>query len=179
MADKARTLAQWHDASHRWTERAKELLAELRGLAKRCGGGGAGLLARVLRRHWMDGLIWRYRLRSARLAHTRPRPRPGPLACRHAAEPECTVHIAMAKQHIAAAASLPAAVAKELERLAEAAKPYCLCKQLYDEARPMLGCDYCQEVRGSAAQLGAAQRAAAGLSWAARPAGCFTRAPAC
>jgi hypothetical protein len=56
------------------------------------------------------------------------------------------VNIAMAKQHVAAAASLPAAVSKELEKLAEACKPYCMCKQLYDEARAMLGCDYCQEV---------------------------------
>jgi hypothetical protein len=57
------------------------------------------------------------------------------------------VHAVLAKQHIAAAMGLPAAVSRELEKLQEASKPYCLCKTLYDEARPMLGCDYCQEVR--------------------------------
>jgi hypothetical protein len=34
---KAKVLAEWYEASHRWSERAKELLAELRVLAKRCG----------------------------------------------------------------------------------------------------------------------------------------------
>lgn len=73
--------------------------------------------------------------------------------CRRALESECTGHAALARQHIAAAAGLPAAVSRELDKLQEASKPYCLCKTLYDEARPMLGCDYCQEVRCGPAAL--------------------------
>lgn len=36
-------------------------------------------------------------------------------------------------------------VDKEVERLVEASRPYCLCQALYDERRPMIGCDYCNE----------------------------------
>jgi hypothetical protein len=32
----------------------------------------------------------------------------------------------------------------QLERLQEACKLYCLCKQPYNEDRPMVGCDFCQ-----------------------------------
>ncbi len=30
-----------------------------------------------------------------------------------------------------------------MAKLQEAAQLYCLCQRLYDEDRPMLGCDYC------------------------------------
>ncbi|KAK9819859.1 hypothetical protein WJX72_003401 [[Myrmecia] bisecta] len=53
--------------------------------------------------------------------------------------------IADAEKLAEEAPSLGVRVDKELERLQECAKLYCLCRQPYDEQRPMLSCDYCQD----------------------------------
>lgn len=39
----------------------------------------------------------------------------------------------------------PVQLDKEVDKLTEAIKPYCVCEQLYDEARPMLSCDHCED----------------------------------
>lgn len=36
-------------------------------------------------------------------------------------------------------------VDREFDKLSEASRPYCLCQSLYDERRPMIGCDYCND----------------------------------
>ena len=53
--------------------------------------------------------------------------------------------IRQAREHAVAAASQPLKLERDVEKLVEASKLYCLCEQLYDEGRPMLSCDYCQD----------------------------------
>lgn len=52
---------------------------------------------------------------------------------------------ARAKELAKDAESLPIRVDRELEKLAEYSKPYCLCRRTYDEQIPMLECDSCSE----------------------------------
>jgi hypothetical protein len=53
--------------------------------------------------------------------------------------------VLQARNHLSRVPDLAVSVEKEAEALAEAAKAYCLCQSLYDERRPMLGCDYCSD----------------------------------
>jgi histone demethylase JARID1 len=58
----------------------------------------------------------------------------------------CIVHVQVMEaieKHRAAGAAMPAKLDRELQSLSEAGKRYCLCASLYDERRPMLECDYC------------------------------------
>lgn len=34
---------------------------------------------------------------------------------------------------------------KDLDKLQEASRTYCLCEQLYDEHKPMISCDHCDD----------------------------------
>eukprot|EP00775_Hariotina_reticulata_P009819 gene9819-9977_t len=50
-----------------------------------------------------------------------------------------------ARAHLEAAGQLRVDISSEAEQLSEAAKAYCVCQSLYDEGRPMLGCDHCSD----------------------------------
>ncbi|KAK9867634.1 hypothetical protein WJX84_000274 [Apatococcus fuscideae] len=49
------------------------------------------------------------------------------------------------KALVCEAALLPVRVDRDLERIQEAARLYCLCRQPYNDKRPMLACDHCSE----------------------------------
>lgn len=59
--------------------------------------------------------------------------------------PEVAAAVAAAKAHLELLPGLVCSAEHEAEALAEASKAYCLCQALYDEIRPMLGCDYCSD----------------------------------
>jgi hypothetical protein len=59
--------------------------------------------------------------------------------------PEIYSVVLQARAHLEAAAQLRVDVSNEAEQLSEAAKSYCVCQSLYDEVRPMLGCDHCSD----------------------------------
>ena len=50
-----------------------------------------------------------------------------------------------ARELIEAAKELLIKVPREVERLQEASKLWCICQQPYNEERPMLACDYCND----------------------------------
>lgn len=52
---------------------------------------------------------------------------------------------AQAKELAKEAGNLPIRVDRELEKLTEYSKPYCLCRRTYDVQIPMLECDVCSE----------------------------------
>lgn len=62
-----------------------------------------------------------------------------------AADPKFVEATAKAKELIKEAEKLPIRVDRELEKLNEYSKPYCLCRRAYDEQIPMLECDQCGE----------------------------------
>ena len=82
-----------------------------------------------------------------------------------------------AKALMTAAESLPIRVDREVEKLAEYAKPYCLCRRAYDEQMPMLDCDRCGEwfhfecvgLKGSSSTAAAAVPAVEGAAEGAAP----------
>lgn len=78
--------------------------------------------------------------RAAEAAAAAARQQAGTLA-----NPEVLSAVVAARNHLAAAEGLGCGVDSEVEGLSEACKVYCLCQGLYDERRPMLGCDYCSD----------------------------------
>ncbi|GFR43612.1 hypothetical protein Agub_g4710, partial [Astrephomene gubernaculifera] len=66
-------------------------------------------------------------------------------AGREVVGPELQQLLSRARAHVQVAARLPVLLEKEVERLLEVSSVYCLCRRLYDEDEPMLGCDYCEE----------------------------------
>lgn len=62
-----------------------------------------------------------------------------------ALDPKFVEAAAKAKELIKEAEKLPIRVDRELEKLNEYSKPYCLCRRAYDEQIPMLECDQCGE----------------------------------
>jgi hypothetical protein len=62
-----------------------------------------------------------------------------------ATDPKFVEAAVKAKQLIKEAEKLPIRVDRELEKLNEYSKPYCLCRRAYDEQIPMLECDQCGE----------------------------------
>lgn len=59
--------------------------------------------------------------------------------------PQVAAAVSTARAHLELAPLLPVQVDAEVEVLAEASKAYCLCQALYDDIRPMIGCDYCSD----------------------------------
>jgi len=62
-----------------------------------------------------------------------------------AVDPKFVEAAKKAKELIKEAEKLPIRVDRELEKLNEYSKPYCLCRRAYDEQIPMLECDQCGE----------------------------------
>lgn len=62
-----------------------------------------------------------------------------------AANPAFNAAVERAKELVKSAEKLPIRVEREVEKLQEYAKPYCLCRRAYDEQIPMLECDQCGE----------------------------------
>jgi hypothetical protein len=53
--------------------------------------------------------------------------------------------VAKARALMKEAEDVPVRVDRDLDSLHECSKLYCICKRPYDEQRPMLGCDFCNE----------------------------------
>ena len=60
-------------------------------------------------------------------------------------DPSVLSAVLQARSHLALLPGLPVELSGDAAALAELARPYCLCQSLYDEARPMLGCDDCED----------------------------------
>lgn len=71
--------------------------------------------------------------------------RPGSAPVAYVSNPQVAAAVATARAHAEQLTALPVNAEAELEVLAEASKAYCLCQALYDDIRPMIGCDYCSD----------------------------------
>jgi hypothetical protein len=71
--------------------------------------------------------------------------RPGSPAVAYLTNPQVAAAVASARAHIEQLGALLVQADVEVEALTEASKAYCLCQALYDEVRPMIGCDYCSD----------------------------------
>jgi len=60
-------------------------------------------------------------------------------------EEEVMLLVRRAQSHMEGARRLSLKVDRDYDKLAEASRSYCLCHSLYDERRPMIGCDYCND----------------------------------
>jgi hypothetical protein len=114
--------AQAATLAEAWAARAAALTEQLKALAR-----GHGLT------------------HDALAAATNPARRPGAPAVAYLNNPQVAAAVAAARAHIAELSSLPLQAEPEVEALVEASKAYCLCQALYDEVRPMIGCDYCSD----------------------------------
>lgn len=66
-------------------------------------------------------------------------------AVAYLSNPQVAAAVAAARAHVEQLPGLLLQADPEVEALTEASKAYCLCQALYDEVRPMLGCDYCSD----------------------------------
>jgi hypothetical protein len=74
-----------------------------------------------------------------------PARRPGSPAVAYLTNPQVAAAVASARAHAEQLGALLVQADVEVEALTEASKAYCLCQALYDEVRPMIGCDYCSD----------------------------------
>lgn len=74
-----------------------------------------------------------------------PSRRPEAPAVAYLTNQQVAAAVTAAKAHVEQLSSMPIAADVEVETLTEASKAYCLCQALYDDVRPMIGCDYCSD----------------------------------
>lgn len=120
-------IAQQAAAARAWLDTAKTLTQNLKALSK----------APATHHHHSHHHVW-----GGVRGSSRAMPSGGAALL---SNPEVLAAVLQARNHLSLVPDLTVNVEKESEGLCEAAKAYCLCQSLYDEQRPMLGCDYCSD----------------------------------
>lgn len=114
-------VAQAAVSGQAWVARAAALTAQLKLLARGQGAPDAAVAA------------------AAAAQATAGPPTPA------LSNPDVAAVVDTARAHLAQLQGLMVNAEHESEALSEVSKAYCLCQCLYDEIRPMLGCDYCSD----------------------------------